>query len=311
MIRFLSPWWLLAVAAGAGAGRRLRVAAAAPAGVRGAVLQRGPAAVGRARAASARSAGTRPRSRCCCRCCCWRWRWPGRRSTPRSRWSGPRSCSPSTSRCRCRPHDVAPTRIAGGPGRRPRTSCSSCRPSSTSGLVSFAKSANVVVSPTKDHAAVVSGHRRAAAGRGDRHRRGGLHLPGRDRRRCPPTGPQGAPPARIVLLSDGYRTFGRSIEDAAAAASDGQRAGLDDRLRHRRGHRRDQRPAAAGAGGPAGAGAAGRVDPGLLLRGGHRPRRCSRCTRTWAARSATARWPRRSASGSSASACFRAGRRRV
>jgi len=34
----------------------------------------------------------------------------------------------------------------------------------------------------------------------------------------PSDGAEGAPPARIVLLSDGYRTFGRSIEDAATAA---------------------------------------------------------------------------------------------
>src|SRR6185295_20236172 len=35
----------------------------------------------------------------------------------------------------------------------------------------------------------------------------------------PADGADGVPPARIVLLSDGYRTAGRSIEDAAAAAS--------------------------------------------------------------------------------------------
>jgi Ca-activated chloride channel family protein len=86
------------------------------------------------------------------------------------------------------------------------------------GLVSFAKSANVVVSPTKDHAQVVS----AIAG---------LQLAeatatGEAVFTCldaiagvPSDGAEGAPPARIVLLSDGYRTFGRSIEDAAAAAS--------------------------------------------------------------------------------------------
>jgi Ca-activated chloride channel family protein len=35
----------------------------------------------------------------------------------------------------------------------------------------------------------------------------------------PADGANELPPARIVLLSDGYRTYGRSIEDAAAAAS--------------------------------------------------------------------------------------------
>ena len=86
------------------------------------------------------------------------------------------------------------------------------------GLVSFAKTANVVVSPTKDHAAVVSAI-------------DGLQLAeatatGEAVFTCldaiagvPADGAEGAPPARIVLLSDGYRTFGRSIEDAAAAAS--------------------------------------------------------------------------------------------
>lgn len=86
------------------------------------------------------------------------------------------------------------------------------------GLVAFAKSANVVVSPTKDHSAVVSAI-------------DGLQLQeatatGEAVFSCldaiaavPADGAAGAPPARIVLLSDGYRTFGRSIEDAAAAAS--------------------------------------------------------------------------------------------
>jgi Ca-activated chloride channel homolog len=86
------------------------------------------------------------------------------------------------------------------------------------GLVAFAKSANVVVSPTKDHDSVVSAI-------------DGLQLAeatatGEAVFVCldaisgvPADGAQGAPPARIVLLSDGYRTFGRSIEEAATAAS--------------------------------------------------------------------------------------------
>ena len=86
------------------------------------------------------------------------------------------------------------------------------------GLVSFAKSANVVVSPTKDRDAVVSAI-------------DGLQLAeatatGEAVFTCldaiagvASDGAEGAPPARIVLLSDGYRTFGRSIEDAAGAAA--------------------------------------------------------------------------------------------
>lgn len=86
------------------------------------------------------------------------------------------------------------------------------------GLVAFAKAANVVVSPTKDHSAVISAI-------------DGLQLAestatGEAVFTCldaiagvPADGAQGPPPARIVLLSDGYRTFGRSIEEAASAAS--------------------------------------------------------------------------------------------
>jgi len=85
------------------------------------------------------------------------------------------------------------------------------------GLVSFAKTANVIVSPTKDHDQVgsaIDGLQLAeATATGEAvfvclEAIGGV----------PADGAQGAPPARIVLLSDGYRTFGRSIEDAATAA---------------------------------------------------------------------------------------------
>jgi Ca-activated chloride channel family protein len=86
------------------------------------------------------------------------------------------------------------------------------------GLVAFAKAANVVVSPTKDHGSIVSAI-------------DGLQLAeatatGEAVFTCldaiagvPADGAEGPPPARIVLLSDGYRTYGRSVEDAAAAAA--------------------------------------------------------------------------------------------
>jgi len=85
------------------------------------------------------------------------------------------------------------------------------------GLVSFAKSANVIVSPTKDHGQVESAI-------------DGLQLAeatatGEAVFTCldaiagvPADGAEGPPPARIVLLSDGYRTYGRSTQDAATAA---------------------------------------------------------------------------------------------
>jgi Ca-activated chloride channel family protein len=85
------------------------------------------------------------------------------------------------------------------------------------GLVSFAKSANVIVSPTKDHSQVVSAidglQLAEATATGE-----AVFVCLEAIAGVPADGAEGAPPARIVLLSDGYRTFGRSIEDAAAAA---------------------------------------------------------------------------------------------
>ncbi|WP_213455858.1 VWA domain-containing protein [Rhizomonospora bruguierae] len=86
------------------------------------------------------------------------------------------------------------------------------------GLVSFAKSANVLVSPTKDRSAVtqaIDGLQLAeATATGE-----AVFTSLEAIRSVPADGADGAPPARIVLLSDGYRTAGRSIEEAAAAAS--------------------------------------------------------------------------------------------
>jgi Ca-activated chloride channel homolog len=86
------------------------------------------------------------------------------------------------------------------------------------GLVSFSKSASVLVSPGKDKAAInqaIDGLELAEA-----------TATGEAVFTCltaiqsvPTDGASGIPPARIVLLSDGYRTAGRPIEDAAAAAS--------------------------------------------------------------------------------------------
>lgn len=86
------------------------------------------------------------------------------------------------------------------------------------GLVSFAKAANVIVSPTKDHAAVAGAidnlQLAEATATGE-----AVFTSLTAIATVPADGAQGPPPARIVLLSDGYRTFGRSIEEAAAAAS--------------------------------------------------------------------------------------------
>jgi Ca-activated chloride channel family protein len=85
------------------------------------------------------------------------------------------------------------------------------------GLVSFAKSANVLVSPTKDRAAVIAGIDGLTLA--EATATGEAVFTSLDAiRSVPADGANGAPPARIVLLSDGYRTSGRSIEDAGAAA---------------------------------------------------------------------------------------------
>ncbi|MEQ4305997.1 VWA domain-containing protein [Plantactinospora sp. B6F1] len=85
------------------------------------------------------------------------------------------------------------------------------------GLVAFAKSANVLVPPTKDRPAVtqaIDGLVLAeATATGE-----AVFTCLEAIRSVPADGAQGIPPARIVLLSDGYRTAGRSIEEAGATA---------------------------------------------------------------------------------------------
>lgn len=85
------------------------------------------------------------------------------------------------------------------------------------GLVAFAKSANVLVPPSKDRPAVIQAidglTLAEATATGE-----AVFTCLEAIRSVPADGAQGAPPARIVLLSDGYRTSGRSVEEAAAAA---------------------------------------------------------------------------------------------
>ncbi|BBH67140.1 membrane protein [Actinoplanes sp. OR16] len=113
--------------------------------------------------------------------------------------------------------DVAPSRIEAAQ-EAAKAFVSELPPTYNLGLVSFAKAANVLVSPTKDRSAVISaidGLTLAEA-----TATGEAVFTSLDAiRSVPSDGADGAPPARIVLLSDGYRTSGRSIEDAATAAS--------------------------------------------------------------------------------------------
>jgi Ca-activated chloride channel family protein len=112
--------------------------------------------------------------------------------------------------------DVAPTRIVAAQ-QAAKNFVEQLPERFNIGLVAFARSATVVVAPTKHHSAVISAI-------------DGLQLAestatGEAVFACldaiatvPADGAQGAPPARIVLLSDGYRTFGRSVEEAGEAA---------------------------------------------------------------------------------------------
>ncbi|RZU53113.1 Ca-activated chloride channel family protein [Krasilnikovia cinnamomea] len=113
--------------------------------------------------------------------------------------------------------DVAPTRIQAAQ-EAAKAFVDELPPTYNLGLVSFAKSANVLVPPTKDRAAVLAGIDGLTLA--EATATGEAVFTSLDAiRSVPADGADGAPPARIVLLSDGYRTSGRSIEDAATAAS--------------------------------------------------------------------------------------------
>ncbi len=114
-------------------------------------------------------------------------------------------------------NDVAPTRIEAAQ-EAAKQFVAELPPTYNLGLVSFAKSANVLVSPTKDRTAVIAGidglTLAEATATGE-----AVFTSLEAIRTVPADGADGAPPARIVLLSDGYRTSGRAVEDAAAAAA--------------------------------------------------------------------------------------------
>jgi Ca-activated chloride channel family protein len=113
--------------------------------------------------------------------------------------------------------DVKPTRIEAAQ-EAAKAFVNELPPTYNLGLVSFAKSANVLVSPTKDRASVIAGIDGLTLA--EATATGEAVFTSLDAiRSVPADGANGAPPARIVLLSDGYRTSGRSIEDAATAAT--------------------------------------------------------------------------------------------
>jgi Ca-activated chloride channel family protein len=114
-------------------------------------------------------------------------------------------------------NDVTPTRIAAAQ-EAAKEFVKALPDTYNIGLVAFAKAANVLVSPTKDHAAVtqaIDGLQLAeATATGE-----AVFTSLAAIQSVPADGAAGPPPARIVLLSDGYRTAGRPIEDAATAAA--------------------------------------------------------------------------------------------
>jgi Ca-activated chloride channel family protein len=92
-------------------------------------------------------------------------------------------------------------------------------PSHNLGLVAFARTASVLVAPSTDRQAVVRGIEglvlAEATATGE-----AVFTSLEAIRQVPPDGAQGPPPARILLLTDGYRTYGRSVEEASAAAAE-------------------------------------------------------------------------------------------
>jgi Ca-activated chloride channel family protein len=87
------------------------------------------------------------------------------------------------------------------------------------GLVSFARTASVVVSPTKEHDQVTQAidnlKLAEATAIGE-----AIFTSLQAVQSVPADGASGPPPARIVLLSDGFNTYGRGPEDGANAAKE-------------------------------------------------------------------------------------------
>ena len=112
--------------------------------------------------------------------------------------------------------DVAPTRIEAAQ-EAAKQFASDLPAHYNLGLVSFARSAQVLVPPNKDRAAVLEAIDRLelaeATATGE-----AVFTALEAIKAVPAEGSGEPPPARILLLSDGYRTYGRPVEEAAAAA---------------------------------------------------------------------------------------------
>jgi Ca-activated chloride channel family protein len=113
--------------------------------------------------------------------------------------------------------DVAPTRLQAAQEAAIQF-VQQLPPEHNLGLVSFARSANVLVPPGTDRQAVVSAIQSLVLA--EATATGEAVFTCLDAiRTVPANGAEGPPPARILLLTDGYRTYGRTVEEAAAAAS--------------------------------------------------------------------------------------------
>lgn len=112
--------------------------------------------------------------------------------------------------------DVAPSRLVAAQ-RAAKAFVAQLPPTFNVGLVSFAGTATVAVSPTRDRAAVQRGidgltlAEATATGEAIFAALGAI-------RQVPADGANGPPPARIVLMSDGFRTVGRPNSLAEQAA---------------------------------------------------------------------------------------------
>ena len=152
-----------------------------------------------------------------------------------SRANGPRSCSPSTSRCRWRP-PTSNHRASTAP-RKPRLSFvdTSCPTKINVGLVSFSGTRPIMlVPPTTDRERVRTAIDNLELGEGTAIGDAILSPPRRHRRPRRPTSEGTPPPAAIVLMSDGKTTVRHPRRRGRAARRRGRRARVDHRLRHAR-----------------------------------------------------------------------------